>query len=69
MRIPTVDDAYAATDPLNGFHAYKPTAAAPWYFNIGRCRMADLAKPEFQAFSPTGSNWHVPEKFARLEIK
>jgi hypothetical protein len=69
LRIPAVNDAYAAMDPNNGFHADKPTAENPWYFNIGRCRRAGLDKPEFQAFSKTDGNWHIPAKFARLEIQ
>ncbi len=69
LRIPVVGEAEAEADPKHRVAGAKPTAAAPWFFNVGRLRMAGLEKPEQQAFSPTGGGWHVPAKFGKLEIK
>jgi hypothetical protein len=69
FRIPAVGDAEAHADPKHRVAGAKPTQAAPWFFNVGRLRMAGLEKPEQQAFSPTGGSWHIPTKFGRLEIK
>ena len=69
LRIPVVGDAEANADPKHRVAGAKPTQAAPWFFNVGRLRMAGLEKPELQAFSPTGGSWHNPAKFGKLEIK
>ena len=69
LRIPVVGDAEANADPKHRVAGAKPTQAAPWFFNVGRLRMAGLDKPEQQAFSPTGGSWHIPTKFGKLEIK
>jgi hypothetical protein len=48
----------------------KPTAKEPWFFNVGRYRSLKGGEAELQIFSPTNrNNWHLPEKFGRLEIK
>ncbi|MFN2351672.1 MAG: DUF4838 domain-containing protein, partial [Kiritimatiellia bacterium] len=69
LRIPVVGEAEAEADPNHRVAGARPTAAAPWYFNVGRYRVLELDAPELQAFSPTRAGWHVPEKFGRLEIK
>lgn len=66
LRIPVVGDAEAEADPNHRVAGSKPTAADPWYFNVGRQRVAGLETPEPQAFSPTGGGWHVPAKFGKL---
>ena len=69
LRIPVVGDAEASADPKHRVAGAKPTAAAPWFFNVGRQRRAGLESPELHAFSPTGGGWHIPAKFGKLEIK
>jgi hypothetical protein len=69
LRIPVVGPAEAEADPRHRVAGSKPTAQEPWFFNVGRQRVLDLLKPELQAFSPTGAGWHVPEKFAKLQIE
>jgi len=69
LRIPAVGDAEAAADPKHRVAGSKPTKEAPWFFNVGRLRVAGLEATEQQAFSPTGGSWHIPAKFGRLEFK
>ncbi len=69
LRIPVVSEAEAQSDPRHRVAGQKPTAQAPWHFNVGRLRVLDLKKLELQAFSPTKAGWHVPEKFAKLQIE
>lgn len=69
LKIPVVRDAEARSDPRHRVAGQKPTAQAPWHFNVGRLRALDLQKPETQAFSPTRAGWHLPEKFAKLQIE
>ena len=69
LRIPVVGEAEAEADPRHRVAGSKPTAQAPWYFNVGRQRVLNLSKSELQAFSPTGVGWHVPEKFGKLQIE
>ncbi len=69
VRLPVVGEAEALSDPRHRIAGTKPTAAQPWYFNIGRQRMLDLKKPELQAFSPTKAGWHVPTKFGKLKVE
>jgi hypothetical protein len=69
LRIPVVGEAEAQSDPRHRVAGQKPTAQAPWHFNVGRYRVLDFKKPELQAFSPTKAGWHVPEKFAKLQIE
>ncbi|WP_145048269.1 DUF4838 domain-containing protein [Lignipirellula cremea] len=66
VRIPVVGENEATSDPRHRVAGMKPTAQAPWYFNVGRVRAIDLKKPELQAFSTTRSGWHVPERFGKL---
>ena len=66
LRIPVVDEAEANSDPRHRVAGAKPTKAAPWFFNVGRLRLAGLEVPEQQAFSPTGGSWHIPAKFGKL---
>ncbi len=69
VRIPVVGEVEANSDPRHRVAGAKPTAQAPWHFNVGRQRALDFKKPELQAFSPTRAGWHVPEKFGKLEIR
>jgi hypothetical protein len=69
FRIPVVGEAEAEADPKHRVAGAKPTKEAPWFFNVGRLRLAGLDAPEQQAFSPTGGSWHLPTKFGKLEIK
>ncbi len=69
LRIPVVGEAEAAADPRHRVAGSRPTAQAPWYFNVGRRRALDLTTAELQAFSPTGAGWHVPEKFGKLQME
>jgi hypothetical protein len=69
VKLPVVSPAEAASDPKHRIAGNKPTAAQPWYFNIGRHRVVDLPKAELQAFSPTKANWHVPGKFGKLVVE
>jgi len=69
LSIPVVGEAEAHSDPRHRMAGQKPTAQAPWYFNVGRLRVLDFKHPELQAFSPTKAGWHVPAKFAKLQIE
>mgnify|MGYP000014695509 CR=1 FL=1 len=69
LRIPVVRDAEAQSDPRHRLAGQKPTPQAPWYFNVGRLRVLGLQKPEEQAYSRTGAGWHLPERFAKLQIE
>lgn len=69
LRIPVVDEAETDSDPRHRIAGQKPTAQSPWHFNVGRLRVLDFQKPEAQAFSPTRAGWHLPEKFAKLQIE
>ena len=66
VRIPVVAADEFNSDPRHRVGGAKPTADTPWYFNVGRNRVVDLAKPELQAFSPTKRGWHQPTKFGKL---
>lgn len=66
VRIPVVGTAEAESDPNHRVAGAKPTKDHPWFFNVGRMRVADLEKPEIQIFSRTGGGWHVPAKFGKL---
>ncbi|QDU28664.1 hypothetical protein ETAA8_37670 [Anatilimnocola aggregata] len=66
VRIPVVTADEASSDPRHRIGGAKPTAEAPWYFNVGRYRVVDLDKPELQAFSPTKRGWHQPARFGKL---
>lgn len=67
IRIPVVGEAEGALDPFNFVVGEKPSAENPWYFNVGRVRIRDFEKSG-HTFSPTGSNYHVPTAFGRLEV-
>jgi len=66
VRIPVVGTAEAESDPNHRVAGAKPTKDHPWFFNVGRMRVADLEKPEIQIFSQTGGGWHFPAKFGKL---
>ncbi len=69
LRILVVNEAEAEADPKHRVAGAKPTAAAPWFFNVGRQRRAGMETPELQAFSPTGGGWHIPPKFGKMVIE
>jgi hypothetical protein len=69
LRIPVVGEPEAQSDPRHRVAGQKPTAQAPWYFNVGRLRVLDFKQHELQAFSPTKAGWHVPAKFAKVQIE
>jgi hypothetical protein len=46
----------------------KPTAKAPWYFNLYRHRARGKAV-EGSALAPTGGKLHDPLKFGELIVK
>jgi len=72
MRIPVLTEEEGAGDPLHNVVGNKPSAAAPWYFNVGRVRVRGPNEADRTAytFSPTGGNtYHVKDRFGRLEIR
>ena len=69
MHIPTSDAVEGGVDPLKFVEGRKPTATAPWYFNVCRQRIRGADK-EFSAFSPTfGGGFHTPSKFGKLIVE
>ncbi len=70
IRIPSADEAEGGLDPLKQVNGAKPTAMAPWYFNVGRNRPRDK-ESELSSFSPTKGirRFAVPAKFARLIVE
>lgn len=66
VRIPIVEGAEALSDSRHRVAGTKPTAEAPWCFNVGRHRVLDLKKPEMRPFSPTRAGWHLPERLGKL---
>ncbi len=74
VRLPIMSVLEGAGDPINNVVGDKPTAAAPWFFNLGRARFRGAGGQDRTAytFSPTGggpSGYHVKERFARLVIE
>lgn len=74
VRIPIMSVLEGAGDPLHNVVGDKPTAEAPWFFNVGRERVrgAGGADRTSYTFSPTGGargGYHVKERFARLMIE
>lgn len=70
VRLPIVSAADGEGDPNHYVVGNKPTADAPWFFNVGRARvrLGDDDKQAY-AFIPTGDGgYHVPEKFAKLQL-
>ncbi len=69
IRIPIVDPTQEKIQPMLCVAGNKPTASAPWYFNV--CRQSVHGpEREYSAFSPTGTGrFHVPLKFGRLYIR
>ncbi|MHC4873055.1 MAG: DUF4838 domain-containing protein [Planctomycetota bacterium] len=68
MKVPAAGDNQEELNALYGVSGPKPTPDTPWYFNLCRVRKRDKDY-EFSAFSPTGKNFHVLLKFAKLKIK
>ena len=70
VRIPVNDYDMGGADPLKKVEGKKPTALAPWYFNVCRQRIRAGMTGETDAFSPTGQKLYgVPLKFAELIAK
>jgi len=66
IALPIAGEGAKVLDPLRGMDGARPSEFYPWYFNVGRQRVRDIAV-ERTAFSPTGTdNLHVVEKFAHL---
>ena len=69
IRIPVVDPTQEKIQPMLCVAGNKPTASAPWYFNVCRQGFGEKGQ-EASAFSPTGSGrFHVPLKFAKLYVR
>jgi hypothetical protein len=69
MRVPIAGENAEAIDALNGIAGGKPTAAAPWYFNLCRQRIREKQR-ELSAFSKTGkASFHEVMKFGPLVVK
>ncbi len=66
IRLPVGGDLQGVVDPLSGVSGRKPSAAYPWYFNVGRQRVREGEIQRF-ALSPTAKpDFLDPAKFARL---
>ena len=69
IRIPVVDPMQEKIQPMLCVTGNKPSASAPWYFNVCRQGFGEKGH-EASAFSPTGSGrFHVPLKFGKLYIR
>lgn len=65
VRIPVDAVEEFDPDPTRGVIGARPTAAAPWYFNV--CRMHRRGGDAGMAFSPTlQPGFHHPERFAAM---
>ncbi|HPN84096.1 MAG TPA: DUF4838 domain-containing protein [Victivallales bacterium] len=69
LRIPVVGEKEADADPNHRVAGSQPTSQSPWYFNVGRKRVAGLEKPEFQDLRNSYGKWHNPMDFGKLELK
>ncbi|MFN2351496.1 MAG: hypothetical protein ABR497_06075, partial [Kiritimatiellia bacterium] len=67
VRVPVVSVDEGADDPLHFVVGGKPTADESWFFNIGRSRGLNSERRVF-AYSPTEATFHVPLRFARLQM-
>jgi hypothetical protein len=68
MKIPSVDLIEGGMDKSRRVAGTKPTAKAPWYFNLYRHRARGKAV-EGSALAPTGGKLHDPLKFGELIVK
>ena len=69
VRVPIVEPVQGSMDPNHNVVGPKPSAEAPWHFNVGRARVRGQSKTAY-TFSPTGTRtYHVPDKFGKLEIR
>ncbi len=70
VRIPVSDNDAGGADPLKKVEGKKPTAKAPWHFNLCRMRIRGGKEVEDAAFSPTGTKGFCePWKFGELIVK
>ena len=69
IRIPVANPTQEKIEPMLCVAGNKPTASAPWYFNV--CRQSFHGQEvENSAFSPTGSGrFQAPLKFAKLYMR
>ena len=69
IRIPVVDPTQENIQPMLCVAGNKPSASAPWYFNV--CRHSVHGQEvEDSAFSPTGKgSFQVPLKFGKLYMR
>jgi hypothetical protein len=69
VRVPVAGENAAAIDANNGIAGAKPSAAAPWYFNLCRQRIRGK-ESQLSTFSPTGKrSFHELMKFGPLTAK
>ena len=65
VRIPVASEDQQDIDPNNGLAGRMPSNAYPWYFNVCRQR-ARGENLQHWAFSPTGTGFQKPRKFAEM---
>ncbi|MCA1810061.1 MAG: hypothetical protein LC725_11540 [Lentisphaerae bacterium] len=68
VRIPVMDEAAGALDPLHNVVGDKPTPEAPWFIQVGRVRIRGFDKTAY-GFTATGKTYHNRQKFGRLVIE
>lgn len=72
LRLPIMPEETSAGDPLHNVVGDKPSAEAPWFFNVGRARVRGVGEEDrtSYAFSPTGTaTYHQKGRFVRLVIE
>lgn len=67
MKVPAVDLIEGGVDANRRVAGTKPTALAPWYFNLYRHRVCGKAV-EGSVLVPTGGKLHEPMKFGELVV-
>lgn len=69
LRLPLGGDGLRAEEPLSGVSGRMPSAAFPWYINVGRQRVRAGLVERFTC-APTGSDkFDVPDRFVELMSK
>ncbi|MCA1809591.1 MAG: DUF4838 domain-containing protein [Lentisphaerae bacterium] len=68
VKFPIMDEAAGVLDPLHNIVGEKPTAAAPWFVQIGRVRIRNFEKSAY-GFTATGGTYHNRSKFGRLAVE
>lgn len=67
VRLPVVDEETGEADPNHFMIGHLPTSERPWFINVGRDRPR-AGKKDNSLYSPTGTSYHVPEQFVRLQV-